>query len=409
MLYDNGQLVSLYAGAYAATKDPEFKAVIDQTIQWLEEEMIGSGGGFYSAIDADSEGEEGKYYVWTESEINQALQKKSTHIKEYFNINPDGNWEKGNNILFRSSTDKEFATKHNLALRELDSIVRDAALALKKHRSKRPHPGLDDKILAGWNGIMLKGLTDAYLATGTDHYLELAIQNARFIQDNLITNNILTRVFKTKISGVLEDYAFVIQGFISLYQATFAFEWLEQARLLMDHAISRFFDDNEYMFFFTSKESDELIARKKEIFDNVIPASNSQMAENLRVLGILYDNQEWTRMAAGMTKKVSKLLTTNIEYMANWASVYLSMASPVAEVVIAGPEASDFIKEFGTHYYPFKVMAGADSVSSPLPLLTGRAVVNGRTTIYVCFNKACKLPVHSVDDALKLLPGFEKT
>ena len=409
MLYDNGQLVSLYAGAYAATKDPEFKAVIDQTIQWLEEEMIGSGGGFYSAIDADSEGEEGKFYVWTESEINQALQKKSTHIKEYFNINPDGNWEKGNNILFRLSTDKEFATKHNLALRELDSIVRDAALALKKHRSKRPHPGLDDKILAGWNGIMLKGLTDAYLATGTDHYLELAIQNARFIRDNLITNNILTRVFKTKISGVLEDYAFVIQGFISLYQATFAFEWLEQARLLMDHAISRFFDDNEYMFFFTSKESDELIARKKEIFDNVIPASNSQMAENLRVLGILYDNQEWTRMAAGMTKKVSRLLTTNIEYMANWASVYLSMASPVAEVVIAGPEASDFIKEFGTHYYPFKVMAGADSVSSPLPLLTGRAVVNGRTTIYVCFNKACKLPVHSVDDALKLLPGFEKT
>lgn len=409
MLYDNGQLISLYSEAYSATKDPEFKAVIDQTVHWLEEEMLDSGGGFYSALDADSEGEEGKYYVWTESEINQVLKKNSQLIKDYFNIITDGNWENGNNILFRSTTDEEFATKHDLTVRELNSIVRDAAILLEKHRSKRPHPGLDDKILAGWNGIMLKGLTDAYLSTGTDRYLELAIQNARFIQDNLITGKKVLRVFKTQISGVLEDYAFVIQGFVSLYQATFSMEWLEQARLLMDHAISHFFDDSEFMFFYTSKESDKLIARKKEIFDNVIPASNSQMAENLSVLGILFDNQEWTRMAAGMTKKISRLLTTDIEFLANWASVYLSIASPVAEVVITGPEAADFIKEFGTHFYPFKVMAGADSGSSLLPLLTDKTVLNGRTTIYVCFNKACKLPVHSVDDALKLLPGFEKT
>lgn len=284
--------MALFSEAYTLTKNPSYKAVVKETFEWLKREMTSSEGGFYSALDADSEGEEGKFYTWTLEEVEKLIPDDILLFKSYYNISENGNWEHGQNILFRAATDEMIAKYSETPLDELKSTIANWKKILLQARSKRPAPGLDDKILAGWNGIMLKGLTEAYRTFDEADYLELALANASFIKNKLINNNVLFRNYKegkASQEGFLEDYAWVIDAFISLYQATFDEQWLTLSKELTEHVVMHFYDEEENLFYFTSDNAEKLIARKKEIFDNVIPASNSVMAQNMHKLGILLE------------------------------------------------------------------------------------------------------------------------
>jgi len=405
MLYDNGQLISLYSEAYTVLEKPVYKKVVYQSIAFLERELMNEDGGFYAALDADSEGEEGKFYVWQQSELNKIFQESFTTeqtelLLEFYNITERGNWENGKNILHNHLTADDFARSKGIGKKDFIDLQVEAEKILLIERSTRVRPGLDDKILTGWNGIALRGLVDAYLAFAEPKFLDLALKNGNFIREKLQKQQQLSRSYKNGkayLQGYLEDYAWVINGYLALYQASFDEKWLKEAEQLTNYVLANFWDFDEELFFYTNVEAEKLIARKKELFDNVIPASNSVMADNLYRLGLLTDRQELTEKAAKMMKRTAKLLETDLQYMSNWACLYTMLANPTAEVAIAGKEANNFRLELEKRFFPNKVVAGGSGPST-LPLLRDRHVQKG-TRIYVCFNKACKLPVSTPAEA----------
>jgi uncharacterized protein YyaL (SSP411 family) len=415
MLYDNGQLISLYAEAYNATRDELYKDIVYQTIRFVRRELTGREGGFYSALDADSEGEEGKFYVWTYAAWQQALEDIDLSeipkevFTDYYHIKAQGNWEHGHNILYRDSTEAAFARGRGIdpeLFRKANQIIQAHLLSLREERIR---PGLDDKILCSWNGLMLKGLVDAYKVFGEEEFLEMALQNAHFINTSMRNDKGLYHSYKNgkaSITAYLEDYAFVIDAYIALYEATFDEDWLMAAKTFTNYVMKNFYDESEKLFFFTDVNAEKLIARKKEIFDNVIPASNSAMAKNLHKLGLLLDMPDYTKMADNMLGITKKVILSDSQYMSNWASLATYRAQSTAEIAIVGPEAETFRRELEQYYYPNKVVAGT-FVESWLPLLENRGVVGGKTTIYICYNKACKLPVYSVIDAIHQLADVQ--
>ena len=405
MLYDNAQLLSLYSEAYSISKDKYFKSIVTETFEWLEREMTHADGGFYSALDADSEGIEGKFYVWTYDQLVNHCEPHGKLVADYFEAVPGGNWEHGVNILKRSEVLQPLLDRYKISEGELTTIIQSARQKLLSARDKRVKPGLDDKILTGWNGMMITGLVDAYHAFGHEEFLQTALKNAKFIQNHLATDNKLFRSFKGKRStteGFLEDYAFVIQGFIKLYQATFDEALLQQAKALTEFTLENFHDKKESYFYFTSGQSEKLIARKKEIFDNVIPASNGIMAQNLLHLGILLDREDWKQLAISMASELSHLIYNEPNYMSNWGIVLTEMNHGLAEVAFTGKNSLQLKNEFMRTYQPFSLVMGTQATSS-LPLLVDKVTRDDTSMIYVCYDKTCRLPVTEVNEALKEL------
>jgi uncharacterized protein YyaL (SSP411 family) len=410
MLYDNGQLVSLYSEAWLVTKEPLYKRVVYQTIDWLTREMTSPEGGFYSALDADSEGEEGKFYTWTKAEILEVLGPVwGELVCSFFQVTEEGNYYEeatreatGTNILFPQQTLESFEMEHGLLSGELDNAFR----RLLDARADRVRPGLDDKILTSWNGLMLRGLIDAYRVFGEASFLDLALRNAEFLIHKLWQGKDLYHSYKegrATIHAFLEDYAALTDAFIQLYQVTFDEKWIRIAEQFADYTLAHFWDDEDGLFFFTdSVWSAGLIARKKELFDNVIPSSNSIQATNLYWLGLLLDRPDFADKADQLFAKVRKLIRSNPEYVANWASLASYRSTPTAEIAITGPEAEAFRRQLEARYLPNKVLAGA-TVSGSLPLLEGRAATDGTTRVFVCYNRSCRLPVDSVAAAWELI------
>jgi len=396
MLYDNGQLISLYAEGFQLTKDETYKRIVYETVKWMEEEMTSAQGGFYSALDADTEGEEGKFYTWTYEELKQILGKDFEKVVGYYGIDETGNWEQGQNILKRSG-------KHEI----VDGIDGFNATLLTV-RNKRVKPGLDDKILTGWNAIAIQGLTDAYRAFGDDYFLHLAERAIQCIEKNLIHDNTVLRSYKGKASanvGFLDDYSFLIQAYTSLYQVTFDERYIREAEKWNTITLKDFFDDQEGYFHFNSNQSEQLIARKKEIFDNVIPSSNAVMARNLYKLGILLDRPDWKELSLKMVGKLAHLIEAEPVYMCHWALLVSEIAQGAFEVVISGKKITPFRQQLQQNYLPFTLFLGSQT-KSELPLLQGREAVDEQTIIYVCQNNTCQLPVNSVEQALKQIQGF---
>ncbi len=405
MLYDNGQLVSLYAEAYTATQSEEYADVVRQTIAFVTRELTSPEGAFYAALDADSEGEEGKFYVWSRKEWDAVLGQEATLLAAYYDISEGGNWEAGHSIPRRQLADADFATQHGLTVAELRVRVAATQEKLLAARASRVRPGLDDKVLMGWNGLMLKGLADAYRALGVAAWRDLAERNALFLVENLHQNGQWHRTWKNgepRLSAYLEDYALLAQGLLSLYQATFQEKWLRTAEALTQYACDHFFDADEGLFFFTDNTAEALIARKKEIFDNVIPASNSVMAHNLHDLGRLLDRPDWRDLADRMLRRLTEALRTDGQYLAHWATLYARRTFPLAEVAIVGPECHARRAELEQHYHPHKLLAGAEQITA-LPWLQQRQPPAGQTLLYVCYEGACQLPVAEVSQAQALL------
>ena len=405
MLYDNAQLISLYSMAYQATHEEKFKEVVYQSVEFVARELTSEEYGFYSALDADSDGEEGNFYIWSSEELDSLLGGDAEVIKSYFNVSDSGNWERGMNILHTSGSVSDFCKQAGMEEKVFSSKLKKARGILLVARSKRVRPGLDDKIISGWNAMMLQGLLDAYHAFGDKFFLDLALKNARFIQNELILNDVLVRTHSRKgnqITGYLEDYALAIQAFFTLYQTTFEDQWLSLSVNLSDYAIANFYDPAEELFFFTDANAETLIARKKEIFDNVIPASNSVMANNLYFLGHLVENEKYVAMSKQMLSKITPMLLQEVQYLTNWGTLYAHACSPLAEIAIIGDKYLSFSSDIHKYYIPGKIIV-ASKDGGPLPLLQHREAIDGKTTLYVCFNKSCKLPVFSVAEALKQL------
>ncbi len=409
MLYDNAQLIGLYSEAYRAEKNTLYKEVVYQTFDWLQREMKSPEGAFYSALDADSEGEEGKFYVWQEDELKKLIPEDEWALfANYYNINPKGHWEHGNYILLRQKPDDVFAAEHDLNLEKLKTTVNSWQATLLKERGKRVKPGLDDKVLTAWNALLITGLCQAYQTFGDAHFKKQALETAAFIHEKMLQQNgALWHTYKkeARIDGFLDDYATVIDAWIALYGITGDQKWLYRADQLTQIVLEDFDAGKNGLFYF-SKENDELISRNIELSDNVIPASNSMMAHNLSRLAIYMENKLYMERAEKMLMQVKESIYSYGEGFSNWGSLMLGWVYPAYEVAICGPEAAKLYREINAEYYP-NLLFAVSKTESDLPLLQNR-FAKGTTRIFVCQDKACKLPVEMVDEAWKqiLNDGF---
>ncbi len=410
MLYDNAQLVSLYADAFKLTKNPLYKRVVEESLEFIKHELTDTHGGFYSSLDADSEGEEGKFYVWTKEEIEAALldEQQRKLFNDYFEIKGgSGNWEHGKNILHRKKDDATIAKKHKISAEELGASIADARKKLFELRSQRVRPGLDDKVLTSWNALMLKGYADAYNALEDEKYRAAALKNGEFIRSRIMQKDgRLYRNFKdgkSSINAFLDDYALSIQAFTSLYQITFDEQWLFHAESLANYAIQHFFDTQSGMFHYTSDIDPPLIARKMELADNVIPGSNSAMARALFQLGTYLYKPDFIDRATKMMQNMQASLTEAEQpgFYSNWAILYLDLLQPPYEVAIVGNDYAAIRAELMKHYLPHALFLGGSDEGN-LELLKDK-LIEDETRIYVCQNKVCKLPVTEAAKALPLM------
>jgi uncharacterized protein YyaL (SSP411 family) len=407
MLYDNAQLVSLYANAYQLTQKESYKAVIIETLDFVDRELTQEEGAFYSSLDADSktkdgELEEGAFYVWTKEELQTELESDFEMFKAYYNINATGKWEKNNYILYKTKTNSEFLKTYSISEEDLNTKILDWKTKLFKVRSKRHRPRTDDKVLTSWNALMLKSYVDAYRVLGDKKYLDKAIKNAEFIKEKQINED--GSLFhnykngKSSITGFSEDYAQTISAYISLYQVTLNEKWLHTANTLMKYNIAHFLDNESGMFYFTSDAETNLITRKIEVLDNVIPSSNSVLAESLFKLSHYYSNNEHKDMAKQMLSNMNNQFEKAPSGYSNWLSLYLNYSNPYYEVAISGTDALEKLSEVNRYYLPNILIAGA-TTESKLPIMDSRFIEDD-TYIYVCVNGACKLPVDSTKEAV---------
>jgi len=409
MLYDNAQLVSLYAKAYLTSNNEAYKSVVVETLNFIQEELTAKNGAFYSSLDADSKNEKGKkeegaYYEWKEKDLKELLQTDFTLFKEFYNINDFGFWEKEKFILIRNTSKELFAKENNITLAALNTTISKWKKILKEARDTRSRPNLDDKVLTSWNALMLQGYLDAYSAFGDEAYLNLAVKNANFLLENqLRKEGGLYRNFKndkSTINAYAEDYATVIQAFISLYEVTFNEKWLRISKSLMDYLLINFFDENNKMFHFTSKKDENLIARKYEVIDGVIPSSNSIIANSLFKLGHYYSNSSYLTISEQMLNNVKEQVLTNPANYSNWLNLMTNFTKPFYEVVVAGKNAKELNKTLINRYLPNIIIAGTTKENNELPLLAYKFNEEG-TLIYVCVNGTCKRPQESVKSALE--------
>jgi uncharacterized protein YyaL (SSP411 family) len=409
MLYDNGQLVTLYANAYKLTKNNHYKKVIEKTLNFVEKEWLTPEGSFYSALDADSLNqknhlEEGAFYVWTKPELQAILQEDFELFSEVFNVNKFGFWEHENYVLIQNQTLEQIAKQHNISLETLEQKKKSWEQLLYLEREKRNKPRLDDKCLTSWNAIMLKGFVEAYKALNNKKYLEIALQNANFIQKNLWSSNgNLFRTYKNgkaTINGYLEDYAHVIAAFISLYEATLNEKWLHDAKQLMDYCFDYFYDEKEQFFAFTSTEDLALITTHFEVEDNVIPAANSVIAECLCKLSIYFENGYYEKICQQMLQHI----IPTIDYpsaFSNWLNVLLHFSEQNKELAICGENALEILQKINQNYYPNCIIAGSEKPSK-LPFLQNRHEEN-ETLLYLCQNKSCQKPTTDLGEIFKEL------
>lgn len=405
MLYDNAQLVSLYSEAYRMTGNTRYREVAEETLAFVRRELTHESGAFFSALDADSEGEEGKFYVWREEELKQLLGRDFDWYADLYNINSIGHWEHGNYILLRRERMEAVAARHAMTVHELHAKRKTVNAMLLDVRNRRVRPGLDDKSLTSWNAMMLRGCVDAYMATGDEEYLLTALRNARFLRSTqLRADGGLWHSWKngrSTVNGFLEDYAFVIDAFTALYQVTFDEDWLQLAKQLTEYTIAHFSDEENNLFWFTSNEDPALIARKQEISDNVIPASNSVMARNLFYLGHYFGHSAWTNRAADMLRMMQREIIGYGAGHSNWMLLQLHFCFPFRELAVAGFTATEMLDALRTQYLPNVLTAGS-LVPSALPLLEGR-VKPPQKKAYVCENNACLQPVETLEEALQQL------
>lgn len=402
MLYDNGQLLSLYALAYQKSKNQLYKETAYSIAAFIEREMTSPEGAFYSAIDADSEGEEGKYYIWKVQEVKEILGDDFELAKNYFNFNEEGYWEHENYIPLRKITDETFAKQYHIDVQTLKNKVEKIKEKLLAERQKRVYPLLDDKILASWNALMIKGLVDAAKIFNENIFLDTAIKANEFICDDLIKEGVLYHSYKNGklgANGFLEDYAFLADALLSLFEVTADKKYLDKAIELINYSIQHFYDEKSGMFFYTADNAEQLIARKMEVTDNVTPASNSVMANVLYRLYRLTDKTFYYEKTIKMLKAMQEFIQGYGSAYSNWMMLQQQILSVKKELVICGNNSKQFYHQVHQHYLPDTLVIYSEK-ESELPLFKGR-FKDGKTMLYYCINNACQMPVENLEEVLK--------
>lgn len=410
MLYDNAQLVSLYSRAYLKNQKKLYKDVVTETLKFVTTELNANNGAFYSSLDADSKNEnneleEGAFYYWTLDELEKILTRELDLFSKYYNIDEVGLWEKERYVLIRTQSNIEFAEKNNISLAELEQKVSNWKKLLYSNRSKRNKPNLDDKVLTSWNALMLQGFIDAYKAFDDENYKKYAIKIGEFLVKNqLRKDGGLFRSHKngkSTINGYAEDYATVIEAFVSLYEITFDEKWLLKSKELMEYTIAHFLDANSGMFFYTSDEDKDLITDKIDVIDGVIPSSNSILGNNLFKIGHHFSDQKMIELAKQMLNNLQTKIKENPLGYPNWLHLMTHFTKPFYEVAIVGENADRLSKILFQQYLP-NILITASNTASKLPLLSYKYIDN-ETLVYVCVNGSCKLPQNDIFKAIEMI------
>ncbi|PLS77305.1 MAG: thioredoxin domain-containing protein [Chloroflexi bacterium] len=413
MLYDNGQLARTYLHAYQLTGNTEYRRIVEETLDYIMREMTAPEGGYYAAQDADSEGVEGKFFVWTAAEVRQALGEDANLFAQIYDVTTRGNWEH-TNILHLPRPIEDIARVTGQPVERLREVVERGKRTLFALREQRVHPQRDDKVLTNWNGLMLAAMADAGRVLDRQDYLESAQHNAEFVLTAMRVNGRLRHSYKdgqAKVEAFLSDYALYAEGLLTLYRATFELRWLQAARDLAEHMLAHFWDQEQGGFFQTSDEHETLIARPKDLFDEAVPSGNAVAAHVLLQLGALLGEPEYDRRARATIELVTSALQ---QYPSAFATMLNALDFALAvprEVAIMG-EPRDaatqrLIDVLDTRWLPNVIVAAAhpdDTAAAELvPLLRERPLRDGKATAYVCRSFVCNLPTTEPDEMLRQL------
>ncbi len=403
MLYDNAQLIRIYLHLFQITKNDLFRRVATETLEYVKREMLDESGAFYSTQDADSEGVEGKFFVWTPDEIEKVLGEEAQVFRFYYDVSEDGNFEEKNILHVPYSID-ESAKVLKIGSDELADKLKRSREKLFLEREKRPKPFRDEKVITAWNGLMLSAFAEAAGILGSEEYLDIAKRNAEFVLTTLRRDGRLLRTSKqgeAKLNAYIEDYANLVDALIELYQAAGETKYLVAARELADTMIEQFWDAENGGFFFTSNDHEELVLRNKDFYDNATPSGNSTAADVLIRLSKFFDDERYERF--GMT--VLRLIAPQIGRYPNGFGRALSVVeyvlSETKEVVIVGQQRNDLFREVSSQYLPFKILIPTTepAADAPIvPLLADKEMLHGKPTAYVCENFTCKIPTTDLDD-----------
>ena len=401
MLYDNALLARAYLDGYRLTGKPLYRRITEEILDFIVREMCDSNGGFYSTQDADSEGVEGKFYVWDRSEFDSVVGEGSELLARYFNVSEHGNWE-DHNILNVPRPPELFCKLEGISEADLESKVAAARPKLYAAREKRVHPGRDEKILTDWNGLALRAFADAAAYLGRDDYRSVAEANAAFLFDKVWDGQRLLHNFKdgrARFNGYLDDYANVADGLLSLYQLTFEERWLRRAESLAEIIVDRFGDDDQGGFYFTATGHEELIARTKDFFDNATPSGNSVAADVLLRLAALLGRDDFRKQARQVFAAVENHLGPYASGFGRMLAAVDFAIGPSAEIALIGG-AGPFLSAYRKRYLPRTVIAAGEG---DIAVLRGRPALNRQPTAYVCENLSCKQPVTDPAEFEKLL------
>lgn len=402
MLYDNAQLIGLYSKAYKVFKEPLYKEVVVETINFLEREMKNPNGGYFAAMDADSEGEEGKFYVWKKEELANRLGADFKLFASYYDLDPEKIWENENHVLFRKTTDKLFLEEQSLTGPELDQLKVKWQDVLLTARQERPIPNKDDKIITSWNALLINGYVEAFTAFENPDYLRKAEAIFSFIQSNSLRENQLIHSFKNggrQVDGFLEDYAFLVNALIRLYSVTMNVEYLGEAKKLNNKAFTIFNDEESGMFHYN--ENKDLISKIIRTHDGVLPSPNAVMADNLFLLGhVLYDPDK-IKKSKEMVSTILPLMEEDPPSYGRWSALLMQITTPFYEIAVVGENAGFLMKTLNNAHLPNTLIVGSNTESN-LPLFKDRYLTD-KSYIYVCQNNTCKLPVSSAELVVRQL------
>lgn len=405
MLYDQALFLSLLSDAYQVTRDPLYLGVIHQTMEFMEREMLSPEGGFYAALDADSEGEEGKFYVWEQGEVEEVLGADAAMAIDWFGIQPEGNWE-GINILTRPLTEQQMAEKYGISTGDWTVKLATITSRLMDRRSGRVRPGLDDKQLLSWNALMNMACSKAWQATGEARYRELALRNMHWICRVFYREDGgLFHTYKdgtAKFPGFLDDYAYLVQALIYIQEITGDQAWLDRAKTLTERVIADFGAESNQLFYYTFSQQKDVVVRKREVYDGAQPSGNAVMVLNLHYLGVVFDLPEWKKRAVEMLESMGKAIVRYPISFSFWGLELVRAIRGIPEIVVVGPRADVLRSEILANFIPFRVFQSAPFENNAYPLLRNKPS-EPDTLIFVCQNYSCRQPVASVSEMLAIL------
>ncbi len=404
MLYDNALLVSVLAEAYQLTKNPLYAKTIQHTISFMERELLSDENGFYSALDADSEGVEGKFYTWSKEEIDNLLGDDALLFSDYYQVSEKGNWENAN-ILWVKKDSASFVDKYLLSQEAIEQTLAICQQKLLAIRNQRIRPQLDDKVLLGWNALLITAYSKAYAALGNPAYKEMVIANMRFLESKLMgSDGSWSHTYKNKearIPAFLDDYAYLIQAYIHIQEITGEGDYLLKAKNLTQFVIDNFEETDTGFFFYTHRLQTDVIIRKKEVYDGAVPSGNAVMAGNLHYLSLVFDQPGWSEKCYSLIRSLGQAIVKHPSSFGVWAMVLQQLTRGTLEIAITGQHANTFLCPVLERYIPNKILQAEETISSLFPLLADKTGMNeGENAFYICENYACKAPFLTIDDFL---------